>query len=78
INEAFAAQMLACVRQLGLDSSRVNVFGGGISLGHPIGASGARTLVTLMNVMQRREAQRGVVSLCLGGGNAVAMLLERA
>ena len=78
INEAFAAQMLACVRQLGLDSSRVNVFGGGISLGHPIGASGARTLVTLMNVMQRRESQRGVVSLCLGGGNAVAMLLERA
>lgn len=77
INEAFAAQMLACVRQLEIDHDRVNIYGGGISLGHPIGASGARTLVTLMTAMQNRKARRGVVSLCLGGGNAVAMLLER-
>ena len=78
INEAFASQMLACVRQLELDHDRVNIFGGGISIGHPIGASGARTLVTLMTAMDTRQATRGITALCLGGGNAVAMLLERA
>jgi len=77
INEAFAAQMLACIRQLNLPAEKVNVYGGGISLGHPIGASGARTLVTLLYAMDRRDAKRGVVSLCLGGGNAVAMVVER-
>lgn len=77
INEAFASQMLACLRELELDPQRVNIYGGGIALGHPIGASGARTLITLLNAMARRDAKRGVVSLCLGGGNAVAMLLER-
>lgn len=77
INEAFAAQMVACMRGLELSSENVNVYGGGISLGHPIGASGARTLVTLLYAMQRRDAKRGVVSLCLGGGNAVAMVVER-
>jgi acetyl-CoA C-acetyltransferase len=77
INEAFAAQMVACLRTLQLDPERVNVFGGGISLGHPIGASGARTVVTLLNAMRQRNARLGVSSLCLGGGNAVAMVLER-
>lgn len=77
INEAFASQMVACIRGLKIDAERVNIFGGGISLGHPIGASGARTVVTLLNAMQHRQAKRGVVSLCLGGGNAVAMVIER-
>src|SRR5690606_31549316 len=77
INEAFAAQMVACIRQLELDESRVNVYGGAIALGHPIGASGARLLVTMINALTRRNARYGVVSLCLGGGNAVAMVIER-
>lgn len=76
INEAFASQMLACIRQLDLDQSKVNVNGGGISLGHPIGASGARVLVTCLYAMKARGAKRGLVSLCLGGGNAVAMIVE--
>jgi len=76
INEAFAAQMVACLKELKLDSARVNVCGGGISLGHPIGASGARVLVTLMSSMKRTGANRGLASLCLGGGNAVAMIVE--
>jgi acetyl-CoA C-acetyltransferase len=78
INEAFATQMLACLDQLGLSPERVNVNGGAIALGHPIGASGARVLVTLLYAMQQRCAQLGVAALCLGGGNAVAMLVERA
>lgn len=77
INEAFASQMVACIRQLELDEERVNVFGGGIALGHPIGASGTRVLVTLLNALHRRDGRYGVASLCLGGGNAVAMVLER-
>ncbi len=77
INEAFAAQMLACLQELRLDEERVNVHGGAIALGHPIGASGARTLVTLLYAMQERSVKRGLVSLCLGGGNAVAMVVER-
>jgi acetyl-CoA C-acetyltransferase len=77
LNEAFAAQMLACGKELGLDESRVNVHGGAIALGHPIGASGARVLVTLLYAMQQRGAKRGLASLCLGGGNAVAMVVER-
>ncbi len=77
LNEAFAAQMLACGKELGLDESRVNVHGGAIALGHPIGASGARVLVTLLHAMQQRGARRGLASLCLGGGNAVAMVVER-
>ena len=78
LNEAFAAQMLACGRQLGLDESRVNVNGGAVAMGHPIGASGARVLVTLLYAMQERKARRGLAALCLGGGNAVAMVVERA
>ena len=77
LNEAFSAQALACVRQLEIDESKVNVFGGGVALGHPIGVSGGRILVTLLNAMERRNAKRGVASLCLGGGNAVAMVVER-
>jgi acetyl-CoA C-acetyltransferase len=77
LNEAFAAQVLADGKELGLDYDRVNVHGGAIALGHPIGASGARVLVTLLHAMRRRGARRGVASLCLGGGNAVAMVVER-
>jgi acetyl-CoA C-acetyltransferase len=78
LNEAFAAQMLACGKELQLDESRVNVNGGAIALGHPIGASGARVLVTLLYAMEARGAKRGLAALCLGGGNAVAMVVERA
>jgi len=77
LNEAFASQMLACGNQLGLDEGKVNVNGGAIALGHPIGASGARVLVTLVHALQKRGLRYGVASLCLGGGNAVAMLVER-
>lgn len=77
INEAFASQMVACCKTLNLDMDKVNPLGGGISLGHPIGASGTRVLVTLMHEMARRDLKRGIASLCLGGGNAVAMLIER-
>jgi acetyl-CoA C-acetyltransferase len=77
INEAFAVQMLACVRQLDISLDRVNVHGGAIALGHPIGASGARVLVTLLHALELRNGRFGVVALCLGGGNAVAMLVER-
>jgi acetyl-CoA C-acetyltransferase len=77
INEAFAVQMLACMRALELPAERVNVHGGAIALGHPIGASGARVLVTLLSALERRNGRLGVAALCLGGGNAVAMLVER-
>ncbi len=76
-NEAFAAQVLADAKGLGLDNSRVNVRGGAIALGHPIGASGARVLVTLLHAMEDLGKRRGLASLCLGGGEAVAMAVER-
>jgi acetyl-CoA C-acetyltransferase len=76
INEAFAAQMVAVIAQLGVDPARVNVNGGAIALGHPIGASGARVLTTLLYAMKRQRAKRGVASLCLGGGNGVALAVE--
>ncbi len=76
INEAFAAQMLAVIQGLELDEEKVNVHGGAIALGHPLGASGARVLTTLLHAMQARGAKRGVASLCLGGGNAVALAVE--
>jgi acetyl-CoA C-acetyltransferase len=78
INEAFASQMVACLKELKLDTDRVNIYGGGISLGHPNGASGARVLVTLIHALRRTGKKRGVASLCLGGGNAVAMVIEAA
>jgi acetyl-CoA C-acetyltransferase len=77
LNEAFAAQSLAVLDELGLDSSRVNVNGGAIALGHPIGASGARILVTLLHEMRRRDARRGLAALCIGGGQGIAMIVER-
>jgi acetyl-CoA C-acetyltransferase len=77
LNEAFAAQMLACGKELGLDEARVNVNGGAIALGHPIGASGTRVLVTLLHALHQRGLKCGLASLCLGGGNAVAMVVER-
>ena len=77
LNEAFAAQCLACMRPLGLDPAKTNVSGGAIALGHPIGASGARVLVTLLHGLARLGLKRGLASLCLGGGNAVAMIVER-
>ena len=76
INEAFAAQMVAIIKELELDPARVNVNGGAIALGHPIGASGARVLTTLLYAMKQRKARRGIASLCLGGGNGVAMAVE--
>lgn len=78
INEAFASQMVACLKELKINQNKVNIYGGGISLGHPIGASGARVLVTLMHALRRTGGKRGVASLCLGGGNAVAMVIEAA
>lgn len=77
LNEAFSVQAVAITRELGIDPAKLNVNGGAVALGHPIGASGARLLVTLLHEMQRRDAKRGLVSLCLGGGNAVAMAVER-
>jgi acetyl-CoA C-acetyltransferase len=77
LNEAFSVQALGVIRELGLDLNRVNVNGGAVALGHPIGASGARVLVTLIYEMIRRDVKRGIAALCLGGGNAVAMAVER-
>lgn len=77
INEAFAAQMLACLKELDLSTDKVNVHGGAIALGHPIGASGARVLTTLIYALKQRQLRTGIAALCLGGGNAVAMLIER-
>jgi acetyl-CoA C-acetyltransferase len=77
LNEAFSVQALAVNRELELDPSRVNVHGGAVAIGHPIGASGARVLVTLLYAMQRYSKNRGIAALCLGGGNAVALAVER-
>ena len=77
INEAFSVQAIAVVEQLRLDPVKVNVNGGAVALGHPIGCSGARVLVTLLHELIRRDARRGIAALCLGGGNAVAMAVER-
>ncbi len=78
INEAFASQMVACIRELGISEDKTNIHGGGISLGHPIGASGARVLVSLMYALRRTNGRIGVASLCLGGGNAVAMVIRKS
>jgi acetyl-CoA C-acetyltransferase len=77
INEAFSVQLVAIMRELGLDPAKVNVNGGAVALGHAIGSSGSRVLTTLLYELRRRNARRGVASLCLGGGNAVAMAVER-
>jgi acetyl-CoA C-acetyltransferase len=78
LNEAFAAQSLAVTRELGLDAAKVNVHGGAIALGHPIGASGARVLTTLVHALRKRGGGRGAASLCIGGGMGTAMVIEAA
>jgi acetyl-CoA C-acetyltransferase len=78
INEAFSVQMVAVQRELGIDPARVNVHGGAVALGHPIGASGARVLTTLLYALKRRGLKRGIAALCLGGGNGVALAVEAA
>jgi acetyl-CoA C-acetyltransferase len=77
LNEAFASQSIGCIRELNIDMSKTNLHGGGISLGHPIGCTGARILVTLMNEMKRRSLHLGLATLCIGGGQGMAMILER-
>ena len=77
LNEAFAVQAVAVLRDLGLDAQKVNVNGGAVALGHPIGASGARVLTTLLYALEARNARRGIATLCLGGGNGVALAVER-
>ena len=77
INEAFAAQSIAVISELNLDYEKINVNGGAIALGHPIGASGARIVVTLLHEMKRRNVKKGCAALCIGGGMGIAMCLER-
>jgi acetyl-CoA C-acetyltransferase len=77
LNEAFSVQALGVTRELGLDLAKVNVNGGAVAIGHPIGASGARVLVTLIHELIRRDAKKGIAALCLGGGNSVALAVER-
>ncbi|HWO90006.1 MAG TPA: acetyl-CoA C-acyltransferase [Gemmatimonadales bacterium] len=77
LNEAFAAQSLACIRELGLDQSRVNVYGGAIALGHPLGCSGARILTTLVHALHRRGGRYGLATMCIGVGQGIAMIVER-
>ncbi|MGD8414771.1 MAG: acetyl-CoA C-acetyltransferase, partial [Candidatus Latescibacterota bacterium] len=78
LNEAFAAQILACQRELKFDSEKVNVNGGAISLGHPIGATGARIVVTLLHEMRRRDVDMALATLCVSGGLGMALLVERS
>ena len=77
INEAFSSVALGCINDLGLSQDRVNVYGGAVSMGHPIGASGTRILVTLLNAMEQKNQKTGIATLCIGGGEAVSMLVER-
>ena len=77
INEAFSAQVLANIKGLEIPEEKLNIAGGGVALGHPIGASGARVLTTLIHQLHRTGGHKGICSLCLGGGNAVTMLIER-
>ncbi len=77
LNEAFAAQAIACMRELGMDPARVNVNGGAIALGHPLGATGARMITTLVHEMRRRKARYGLASMCIGVGQGLATIVER-
>jgi len=77
INEAFASQSIAVIRELGIDENKVNVNGGAIALGHPIGASGSRILVTLIHEMKRQKKNKGCATLCIGGGMGIALCVER-
>jgi len=76
-NEAFAAQALSVAKDLNFDMEKVNVNGGAIAIGHPIGASGARILVTLLHEMEKRDAKNGLATLCIGGGQGIAMVVKR-
>jgi acetyl-CoA C-acetyltransferase len=78
INEAFAVVPMIAMKELGVGHDKVNVNGGACALGHPIGASGARVVVTLINAMEQKKAKRGVAALCIGGGEGIAMAIERA
>ena len=78
INEAFAVVPMAAMKELGIPHEKVNVHGGAVALGHPIGASGARVLVTLLEAMKQRQARIGIASLCIGGGEAVALAVKAA
>ncbi len=77
LNEAFAAQAIACIRELRLDPQKVNIYGGGIALGHPLGCTGAKLLTTLVHALSRRNAQFGLVTMCIGVGQGIAMIVER-
>ena len=77
MNEAFAAQAIGCLRELPFDINKVNTLGSGISLGHPVGATGARVLVTMGNEMKRRNLHRGLATMCVGGGMGIAMIVVR-
>ena len=77
VNEAFAVSTVAVMKELGIPEQRLNVHGGAVALGHPIGASGARVLVTLLYALQQQDLKRGMASLCLGGGGAVSLIVER-
>ena len=77
LNEAFASQSIACIRELGFDLDKTNLLGSGISIGHPIGCTGARIVITLMNEMVRNDVELGLATLCIGGGQGMAMALER-
>jgi acetyl-CoA C-acetyltransferase len=78
LNEAFSSQAIACMRELGMSDANTNIWGGGISLGHPIGCTGARLMVTIMHEMNRSNLKRGLISMCIGGGQGMAMIVEKA
>jgi len=77
LNEAFASQSVACIRDLGLDPEKVNINGGAIALGHPLGCTGARLIVTLLHNLQRTNGRYGLATLCIGGGQSMATIIER-
>jgi acetyl-CoA C-acetyltransferase len=77
INEAFAAQIIACQRELRIPEEKLNAWGGAIAIGHPIGASGARILTTLLHALERHQLKRGCATLCIGGGEGIALIVER-
>jgi acetyl-CoA acetyltransferase len=77
LNEAFAAQSVACIRELGLDPEKVNVNGGAIALGHPLGATGAKILTTLVHELKRRDGRYGLATMCIGVGQGIALVVER-
>ena len=77
INEAFAVVTMAAMKEFNLSHDKVNIYGGGVSLGHPIGCSGTRIMVTLMNAMERKNAKFGMGAICIGGGEATAMIIEK-